>query len=145
MESGKQGQGQTNDQFGHEVGDAMIVDAGHLLRETFRDTDVLARMGGDEFVVLMMHGENGLSFVASRLQTELDILNRSPQRPCQLSMSIGVVDATSTTGRSLDALLAEADQAMYASKRARRQLPGEPPPNKTLHLTGAAFLDSGGI
>ena len=92
----------------------------------------------------MMHGENSLSFIASRLQTELDILNRSSQRPWRLSMSIGVVDATPTTDRSLDALLAEADQAMYASKRARRQSPGEPP-NQTLHLTGAAFLDSRGM
>ena len=136
---------EVNDTLGHHQGDALLVEAGKRIRTCVRDSDTVARMGGDEFVVLMMHGENGLSFVASRLQTELDILNRSPQRPCQLSMSIGVVDATSTTGRSLDALLAEADQAMYASKRARWQLPGEPPPNKTLHLTGAAFLDSGGI
>ncbi|MGH8352292.1 MAG: sensor domain-containing diguanylate cyclase [Pseudomonas sp.] len=109
-----------NDNFGHAAGDAMLVDTAALLKALFRRTDVVARLGGDEFVVLATDYRD-TEEVLERLQQALAAYNRAPGRRHTLSMSVGVAESSLRGGLGLDALLVQADAAMYANKCARRQ------------------------
>lgn len=110
---------QANDRFGHAAGDAMLIDAAQLLRSAFRSTDVVARIGGDEFVVLATDYTSSED-VLLRLRGALQRFHRATGR--QLSLSMGVAESSLHAATSLEALLSEADAAMYADNCARRSL-----------------------
>lgn len=107
-----------NDTHGHEVGDQLIIEAGQVLRKTFRDADVLARLGGDEFVVFALGCPADATAVRNRLATHAEKVHIPALGNKGLSMSVGVVACDPTA--TLDQLLARADAAMYVEKRARR-------------------------
>ena len=109
---------QANDRFGHAAGDAMIIDAAQLLRSLFRSTDVVARLGGDEFVVLASDYTSSEE-VLLRLHHALEAFRRTTGRP--LSLSVGLAESSLRGNSDLDALLQQADTAMYANKCARRR------------------------
>lgn len=106
-----------NDECGHEVGSAAIAETAAAIQECFRETDLVGRIGGDEFAVLVVDPPDEATF-ARRLATEFDRHNRQPDRAYRLSASMGIVTRVGT--ESLHALLAAADQAMYREKRAGR-------------------------
>ena len=110
-----------NDELGHEHGDQVIRDAATVLARVARSADLVARLGGDELVVLAsgLTPENVPTFDA-RLLAAIGDHNATAQRPYRLSMSFGVAYRLARSARSLDELLAEADQAMYVQKRASR-------------------------
>lgn len=105
-----------NDTYGHQAGDALLVDLARLLTSSCRATDVVARYGGDEFVVLM--GETdaaGAEAVAEKVAAAVTARNAAA-RPPHLSASIG----THTAGAgAAESLLQEADRRMYDVKRTR--------------------------
>ena len=111
-----------NDTLGHHVGDRALRSVADTLRETFRRSDIVARMGGDEFAVLAMEasGEDAAQLV-ERLREELDELNEHTKEQFQLSVSVGTTRYVGEDVTSLDDLLAEADAAMYAEKRDQRR------------------------
>ena len=111
-----------NDILGHRVGDEMISETAALLRDTFRSSDVPARIGGDEFCV-MLTGESAILTGAAdlRLQASLDFANRLPGRVYPLSMSVGVATFDPDRPISADDLIAEADRRMYEHKRSKLQ------------------------
>jgi diguanylate cyclase (GGDEF)-like protein len=116
-----------NDRWGHGVGDRALRDAAALLAETFRQSDIVARLGGDEFAVLLVGAPAGAeSVVEGNLDAALDRFNARSQAPYRLSLSVGTAQHTAESPCRLHALLAEADRAMYAAKRAKRQ----PPPSQ---------------
>ena len=106
-----------NDTYGHQAGDRMLVDLAALLRECCRETDVVARYGGDEFVVLMPATDaEGVREVARKVDDAVSRHNAADAGPAHLSVSTG----THTAGAAdIDDLLREADRRMYATKRAR--------------------------
>jgi len=109
-----------NDQLGHATGDQALIDMGNILKNTFRSSDIIARFGGDEFVILAIESsENSGENLIRRLQAQLDAYNAAPVRSFQLSFSIGLTRYECNHPRSLDTLLQDADQAMYAHKQAR--------------------------
>lgn len=108
-----------NDQLGHETGDALIADMASLLRSTCRDADIVGRLGGDEFCVLLLNPEGGGKCFAARLQASIERYNESKARPYRLSASVGIVDAEGAKLPELDDLMARADEQMYAQKRSR--------------------------
>jgi diguanylate cyclase (GGDEF)-like protein len=108
-----------NDEHGHDVGDDAITQASRLLARVFRQSDVLARLGGDEFVALALEAEHEQP-VFARLEAALAAFNDEDGRPYQLSISIGAVTYDHAAHESLEQLVARADAAMYAAKRARR-------------------------
>ncbi len=111
-----------NDDLGHEEGDRLLRDVADLLRATFRGYDLLARLGGDEFAVLAACGEATGAAVAARLRAKIDQHNERAGRRYQVSVSVG--EAVHTPGRSVDELLAEADERMYRVKRASGKVRG---------------------
>jgi len=114
-----------NDALGHEVGDALLLDAAQALQTAFRSSDIVARLGGDEFVVLLIDpSSTSAELVKKRLETCIAHFNSVARRPYRLSLSIGVCESTaaSDSGPDLQRMLADADAAMYHAKQERKKL-----------------------
>ena len=111
-----------NDTFGHAQGDIALNHFAHILTQTFRDSDVIARMGGDEFAVLTIDAtEVGLKSIRARLQSNVDTHNLEAARGYALSFSMGIISVDLTSTFTVDALLAQADKAMYEHKKMRKR------------------------
>ncbi len=109
-----------NDRFGHQAGDAALIAVAKILQATHRDSDIIARIGGDEFVLLPVEvSEEGVPFIIDRLEERLEEYNRSGRLPFKISLSTGMSIFDPEKPRSLDELLIVADQAMYDRKRQR--------------------------
>jgi len=112
---------QINDQWGHLGGDQALIRTAEVLRNTFRKSDIIARIGGDEFAIATM--ENGHDSVASqiaRLRRNLKHHALQNKYDNPLSMSVGVAVSTSRRTTSIEELTSQADAVMYAEKRAKR-------------------------
>jgi diguanylate cyclase (GGDEF)-like protein len=111
-----------NDRLGHGQGDAALRQLASLLRRTFRRADVLGRVGGDEFCVLLMDGsEEAVRVAVARLLARLDDLNRDGDLPYRLSVSIGRAFYDPERSSSIEGLIAAADGAMYQDKQQRKR------------------------
>jgi diguanylate cyclase (GGDEF)-like protein/PAS domain S-box-containing protein len=110
-----------NDSFGHKEGDRALTKTAELLKETFRTSDVLGRLGGDEFTALAaVDPEGGVERLISRLQDRFDNYNALKLVPYKLSISIGVVQRDAEGTQSMEDLMALADLAMYKNKRTKQ-------------------------
>jgi diguanylate cyclase (GGDEF)-like protein len=113
-----------NDEFGHHEGDRALVDAAQILRESFRESDIIARIGGDEFVVLMTEkSEISAQILLDRLARNLEAHNRKVTRPYPFSISVGIAGFDPEEPVSLNELLVRADKSMYDSKKRGRNRP----------------------
>jgi two-component system CheB/CheR fusion protein len=110
-----------NDELGHHVGDAVLVELADRMHVAVRDTDTTARVGGDEFAVLVEGYESPalLERVAERLITAVSAPILVEGATVEVGVSIGIVAADDTTDDA-DALLTRADAAMYEAKAAGR-------------------------
>ncbi|HKZ55404.1 MAG TPA: diguanylate cyclase [Anaerolineales bacterium] len=110
-----------NDRFGHAVGDQAIVEVARLLASSFRESDILARIGGDEFVVIAIEAsqESG-PLLLGRLHERVLARNTVGNLPFTLSVSCGIARYEPDDPKSLDDLLAEGDRSMYVGKKARK-------------------------
>jgi diguanylate cyclase (GGDEF)-like protein len=109
-----------NDRYGHSAGDHVLVQTARRLQSVVRDQDTVARIGGDEFVILVDHVDDdaGLEGLADRVMQAVaaPIADREPMM--QITASVGYTLAHDADA-SQEALLGRADSAMYAAKRAR--------------------------
>jgi diguanylate cyclase (GGDEF)-like protein len=110
---------QVNDAKGHVVGDALLADVAQVLRARLRQSDILARVGGDEFCVLVTDTEADPADLRGQLVEALRHFNETGARPYELSVSIGLMRMPATDSRTADELLARADELMYEDKKAR--------------------------
>jgi diguanylate cyclase (GGDEF)-like protein len=118
-----------NDTLGHAEGDAAIVETAIVLRKTFRSSDIIARIGGDEFAVLAVNAEEiDPDVMKNRLQEEIELCN-SRDRRYQLSVSVGVSSFDPENPVSIDLLMVRADEQMYNEKRLKHG--GGPVGNKS--------------
>lgn len=107
-----------NDTLGHQHGDAAIRETAEVLKHVFHLTDIKARIGGDEFVVLYKHqSTNSLPSLIKNLHTEIRRRNALPGRRYQLSLSIGSINHAASQPLALADILAQADQCMYQAKQ----------------------------
>jgi diguanylate cyclase (GGDEF)-like protein len=112
---------QINDGSGHAEGDRALVDMADILRRTFRKADVLGRLGGDEFVVLLTEASaEGTARALERLHASVDAFNRQATRPYRLSASVGLSWYEPEAPASVEAVIEEADRAMYVNKLAKK-------------------------
>jgi len=110
-----------NDGFGHAEGDRAILEMAVLLRRSFRESDVVARFGGDEFVVLATETETrGAESALDRLARLISLRNAEDGQPWRLDASFGWTRVDPRSAPPLGELLAEADARMYEAKRAGR-------------------------
>jgi diguanylate cyclase (GGDEF)-like protein len=109
-----------NDQYGHNEGDQALVAAASILRNTFRESDVIARIGGDEFVAMIAETESNGCVILDRLQQNLHLYNAAAKHDYRLSLSAGVVYSNSSKPSNIQDLLKNADALMYESKRGKR-------------------------
>jgi diguanylate cyclase (GGDEF)-like protein len=110
-----------NDSYGHLEGDMMILETANILRRTFRQSDSISRIGGDEFVVILNGAkEADADIVASRLQNNLEDFNKTLNRGYKLSMSVGIAFYNPEDPASVDELLSQADKSMYEQKRYKQ-------------------------
>jgi|GEM_PF-703660 diguanylate cyclase (GGDEF)-like protein/PAS domain S-box-containing protein len=113
---------QINDTFGHGAGDQVLKEFGEVLRRTFRGSDIIGRVGGDEFAVLVTNSEApGNTTLTSRLNRNIASRNNRPEGPCPFSVSIGSANYDPREPASLDRLLSQADSMMYSEKRGKTQ------------------------
>ncbi|MBI2839973.1 MAG: diguanylate cyclase [Acidobacteria bacterium] len=112
---------QINDRFGHEEGDLALIEVARVLRQTFRESDVLARIGGDEFAILAADVQDGGAKVcAARLRDKLETHNLSkPDRRYRLSVSVGIAHYDPAGPCSIEELLSRSDALMYENKRGK--------------------------
>ena len=110
-----------NDSLGHHEGDRALARAAEILKDSFRSSDIVARIGGDEFVVLaaLTHDESAES-LSQRLQENFDTSNATRARPYNLALSVGIAHCDDKQNHSIEELMAQADRAMYDDKRRKR-------------------------
>jgi diguanylate cyclase (GGDEF)-like protein/PAS domain S-box-containing protein len=109
-----------NDNLGHEEGDRVLTVTADILRRTFRESDVIARVGGDEFAVLSIYTTDIDQEVFSRrLQQHIDEYNEDGARRYKLAMSWGTSVYDPEFPIAFDELMAAADELMYANKKGK--------------------------
>ncbi len=111
-----------NDTLGHHVGDRALNKVADILRDTFRQSDLIARMGGDEFAVMALEAsEKNQSELLQRLREKVEETNQKRREAYALSLSVGTARFEGEGRTRLDELLAAADAEMYEEKRAKRK------------------------
>ncbi len=110
-----------NDTLGHDVGDEALVESANVLKGTFRESDIIGRMGGDEFAVLVMEaGKESDKIISDNLQNRLDAFNSQTKRAYKLSLSIGIACYDPEEPCSMDELISQADKLMYKHKQSKK-------------------------
>lgn len=116
---------QVNDAHGHEAGDVVLRTTAHRLLKAVRGTDLVARIGGDEFVIVYEPADLPSEHLVDRVERLLaEPIDLGAHGAVRCPASIGIAD-TRVVGYDVDRLLATADDAMYQVKRARRAAIGD--------------------
>jgi len=111
---------QINDNYGHAEGDRALVNFAAVLQKVFRESDVIARISGDEFAVLATASSPlEIERMLERLQEGLDEAHAKSPHEYRLGFSVGTVDYDEERHVSVSDLLIEADHLMYVRKKAR--------------------------
>jgi diguanylate cyclase (GGDEF)-like protein len=116
-----------NDSLGHDVGSSFLYEVARLLKKSFRKSDVIGRIGGDEFAVAGESSRAAIQHAVERMNHATEAWNAQPGRAYRLSFSYGVVTSDGGHQESLEDLLDKADQGMYAAKRHKKQMRGSDP------------------
>ncbi|MCK4422101.1 PAS domain S-box protein [candidate division WOR-3 bacterium] len=112
---------QINDTFGHREGDLALIETVKVLKETFRESDVIARIGGDEFAIIVVEvSQDADEILTTRLQENLQTTDSKANRRYKLSISIGIACYEPRCPRSIDELMNQADRLMYKQKRSKK-------------------------
>jgi len=114
---------QVNDTYGHAAGDAALVEVAARLRQTVRENDIVGRLSGDEFVVLIQRVENDgqVGIVAQKIIDAMQVPVDYQGHALGIGVSIGI-SLFPRDGESVEELLVNADAAMYHSKRNGRNM-----------------------
>lgn len=120
-----------NDQYGHETGDEILKSLGEILQKSVRNKhDLAARVGGDEFAVLVtMKKQNSLSVIINLIQINVKQFNERSSYPFSLSISMGYSVLTHSENISAEQFFKRIDQKMYEDKQAHKRL------NKSIHTS----------
>jgi len=111
-----------NDTYGHEAGDIVLKRFAELLKRNTRASNICARMGGEEFIVVITHAEgSNIQIVIDRIRRELEAEKFAfDGRALRVTASFGISGFQDGAAPKFDQLIREADAALYAAKRAGR-------------------------
>ncbi|MFC1585363.1 sensor domain-containing diguanylate cyclase [Fibrobacterota bacterium] len=111
-----------NDTYGHKEGDRALRDVAEIFKATFRGSDIVARIGGDEFVVLAIDSaKSHAGILEKHLKEKLQQHNKKKRRKYKLSLSVGIAHCDPKTPCTINELLARADEEMYRKKRKAKK------------------------
>jgi len=109
-----------NDEFGHDEGDYSLKTIAQALTESFRQSDLVARMGGDEFAAFaIVNQENFPETIRQRIHMVLERLNATNDKVYRVAMSVGIVEFTIDANSDIERILSEADMNLYIEKKAK--------------------------
>ena len=112
-----------NDTYGHAEGDRALIEFANILKDSFRESDLIARIGGDEFVVLQIEDTATTpEVVTARLFRNLELCNLKGEFAYKLSISLGIAHCLQNTDYTINNLLIKADKLMYEQKALKRHL-----------------------
>jgi diguanylate cyclase (GGDEF)-like protein/PAS domain S-box-containing protein len=110
-----------NDTFGHQEGDLALIDTADILKKTYRESDIIARIGGDEFVVLPVGSpEDRIEIITARLEENLKNQIAKKDRKYSLSLSFGISHYDPESPCSIDDLINRAEKLMYEQKYKKK-------------------------
>jgi two-component system cell cycle response regulator len=109
-----------NDNYGHRMGDQALITVANLLKSTFRESDIIARMGGDEFAILAIEADANGDRMINRLNFKLREACESQDPHLPLSLSSGYAHYDPEHPKSIEDVLGEADSRMYEKKEGRK-------------------------
>ncbi len=128
-----------NDIYGHEAGSEAIEALAGILKAAVRGADLVARWGGDEFVILAIGSpEENSEKLVERIEAAIHDFNRTSDKPYTLACSIGVSAVDVTSPEAFEAFLHEADLRMYEEKKRKKgvlALAGITPEGSAIHLS----------
>jgi len=111
-----------NDTSGHDEGDRLIKETAAILKSTYRTSDIIARIGGDEFVVFPVGtDEDHAAIIAARLQENIEHFNAINNNRYKLRISTGIATYDPNSVQSIEELLSQADELMYKNKQSRKK------------------------
>ncbi len=112
---------QINDSIGHRQGDLALVKAADLLRNTFRASDILARIGGDEFGVIALEApQDSADIIRRRIEDATARFNKTSGLPFQLSFSLGIVSFDASKYFCIEQMIFAADKELYKQKHEKK-------------------------
>ncbi|WP_372859086.1 diguanylate cyclase domain-containing protein [Pseudoalteromonas sp.] len=110
---------QINDEYGHHEGDFVLKVFAQSLLTSFRECDVIGRLGGDEFIVMLTGVDNEtIQSILQRLEQEIGEQNKSLNKPYDIAYSAGVAHFDANSSLTVEEMINQADEAMYVNKRA---------------------------
>jgi len=110
-----------NDEFGHKIGDEALIESVRIFRSAVRQTDIIARYGGDEFVIVFDISDMvSLQNLAARIQLAADRFNASSGHFYNLTFSIGMGVFDPLVDKNLDTFIKRIDFDMYTVKRRKK-------------------------
>jgi diguanylate cyclase (GGDEF)-like protein/PAS domain S-box-containing protein len=111
-----------NDTHGHAQGDLALQEVSAVLKEAFREADIVARIGGDEFVVLAVDASmESANVLTNRIQSFLEKGNQQGDWPYQLSLSLGNAHYDPEAPCTVSEMIAQADGRMYRQKQEKKR------------------------
>jgi diguanylate cyclase (GGDEF)-like protein/PAS domain S-box-containing protein len=110
-----------NDVFGHKEGDIALIEIANILKTNYRESDIIARIGGDEFIVIPV-GTIGddIGKITGRLEKRLEVYNAEIKHEYKLSLSMGIAFYDPAHPCSVEELLNQGDKQMYRHKQAKK-------------------------
>ena len=116
-----------NDNYGHEEGDSALVNVADVLNQTFRDSDVIGRVGGDEFAVLALEAKGeSVETLRARLKENLERIEYSVDPLYKLTFSLGIIYYDPEKPQTIEELLRRADMLMYEEKHSEDRILDSP-------------------
>jgi len=110
-----------NDTYGHQEGDMALIETAKILKESLRDSDIIARIGGDEFVAMPIgSNETEARITIDRFNKNLELSYRQRNGNYKLSLSIGIACYDPQCPATINELLVQGDSAMYTNKKNRK-------------------------
>ena len=116
-----------NDKFGHKEGNYALTQIANILTDTYRESDIIARFGGDEFAIIPVAFDgDDINIIISRLHDKIKSYNSLNNRGYKLSLSVGTSYFDPEHPYSLDKLWSKADEAMYEQKQNKKTVDETP-------------------